>query len=92
MPVTILVRKTGAYFISPEDAAEVRLVDHEGNEIATTPGKGIALCRCGASQRMPFCDASHKRVGFMVEDAACAPAPAPAAPPADPAPGSAPQG
>lgn len=24
----------------------------------------IALCRCGASQNQPFCDLSHKRVGF----------------------------
>ncbi len=91
MPVTILVRKTGAYFITPEDAADVRLVDHEGNEIPTTPGKGIALCRCGASQRMPFCDASHKRINFLVEDPACAPV-TPPAPPADPAPGAPPQG
>lgn len=24
----------------------------------------VALCRCGASQNQPFCDLSHKRVGF----------------------------
>lgn len=33
-----------------------------GEAIAT--GDSIALCRCGGSQKKPFCDGTHKRNGF----------------------------
>jgi len=42
---------------------EFRIQDQEGNEIA--PGrKTVALCRCGKSRMRPFCDGSHKLIGF----------------------------
>jgi CDGSH-type Zn-finger protein len=40
------------------------LEDHEGKEIPTPEGRPFFLCRCGASGNKPFCDGSHKRVGF----------------------------
>jgi len=71
MSITITVRQTGSLFITADDAAQVRLVDHEGNEIAKPPeGKPIALCRCGASSRKPFCDGAHSKIGFLAGDIA----------------------
>lgn len=36
----------------------------DGNE-QKTPGKAIALCRCGQSSNKPFCDGTHNKVGFQ---------------------------
>jgi CDGSH-type Zn-finger protein len=40
-----------------------RLTDQEGNEVPLSR-KTIALCRCGRSRTRPFCDGTHKLVGF----------------------------
>lgn len=37
----------------------------------------LAFCRCGASENKPFCDNTHRRIGFTTDDA---PQPASAAP------------
>jgi CDGSH-type Zn-finger protein len=63
--VTITVRNNGSLFISGDDMAKVRLVDHEGNEISTEGRKAISLCRCGASTKKPFCDGTHSKIGFL---------------------------
>ena len=63
--VTITVRNNGSLFISGDDMAKVRLVDHEGNEISTEGRKAISLCRCGASTKKPFCDGTHSKIGFQ---------------------------
>ncbi len=36
--------------------------DSEGNE--TKKHKVTAFCRCGASSNKPFCDGTHKKIGF----------------------------
>ena len=84
MPITITVRQNGPFFISADDAPQVTILDHAGNRVESKPGKGIALCRCGASVNKPFCDGTHSRIGFKGAeearqefDASTGPAPAP---------------
>ncbi len=60
MPTTIRLRDNGPCVIDGDD---VTVVDAEGNpyEIARRP---FSLCRCGHSENKPFCDGSHRSVGF----------------------------
>jgi CDGSH-type Zn-finger protein len=54
--------RDGPYIIR----GDFTLTDQDGREIE--PGRGtIALCRCGKSQIRPFCDGTHKLVGFRAE-------------------------
>jgi len=57
--VTIKVTKNGSYRVS----GPIRLLDAEGNPLALE-GDDVSLCRCGHSGSKPFCDGSHRRVGF----------------------------
>ncbi len=59
VPTTVEVRPDGPLFVR----GRVRIVgpdrrDH-GEEYR------VALCRCGASENKPFCDNSHRLVGFQ---------------------------
>ena len=46
-----------------------RMVDQDGQEIEVDRGT-IALCRCGKSRIRPFCDGTHRAVGFDAPSAA----------------------
>jgi uncharacterized Fe-S cluster protein YjdI len=41
----------------------VRIVDADGNVVYE--GEKAALCRCGGSSNKPFCDGTHKKIGFQ---------------------------
>jgi CDGSH-type Zn-finger protein len=64
--VTVVVRANGPYKVT----GPITLVDPNGNAFALPAGDAVVLCRCGKSQNKPFCDATHRRVGFSADDSA----------------------
>lgn len=62
--VTIKARANGPYKVE----GPVRVIDAEGREFELPEGSAVVLCRCGYSQTKPFCDSSHKQVGFVADD------------------------
>ncbi len=66
-PLVIRCRENGPLVVE----GDVRLIDHEGNPFVPPAGKAkVALCRCGASATKPFCDGSHKGIGFRAAELA----------------------
>lgn len=55
---TINIIKDGPYKVS----GECLLIKEGGDKLET--GHVFALCRCGTSKKMPFCDGSHVNIGF----------------------------
>ncbi len=49
-----------------------RIVDADGTEYERRR-RTVALCRCGYSRLKPFCDGTHKTIGFRADGAARAP-------------------
>ena len=74
-PVIITPKANGPLVVQ----GPVRIVTPDGRELAAPPRKDgrpaevVVLCRCGGSAMKPFCDGTHKRIGF-----ADAPPPGPA--------------
>lgn len=40
----------------------LKIKDHQGNEVMRN--KVTAFCRCGQSANKPYCDGTHRKVGF----------------------------
>ncbi|WP_226036881.1 CDGSH iron-sulfur domain-containing protein [Aquibacillus saliphilus] len=56
--VTIQVKDNGSIRVT----GDVELLDADGNVYESKPA--FSLCRCGASSNKPFCDGTHKKIGF----------------------------
>lgn len=68
-PVTVTACANGPLILR----GDVDLVDEHGDPI-DPHRRTMALCRCGASAIRPFCDGSHKAIGFRTEPPARTPA------------------
>jgi CDGSH-type Zn-finger protein len=61
-PTKITPYRNGPYLIR----GPFVMVDQNGNEIEIKR-RVVALCRCGRSQIRPFCDGTHKVIGFRAD-------------------------
>ncbi|HVC83185.1 MAG TPA: CDGSH iron-sulfur domain-containing protein [Chloroflexota bacterium] len=62
--VTITPKMNGPYYIK----GRIRVTLPDGQELETE--EETWLCRCGGSANKPFCDGTHKRIGFRADEGA----------------------
>ncbi len=69
----IKITKNGPYLVSGDVPLQKEIIgcDDEGNSVEWIKGepyppdkKNCSLCRCGRSNRKPYCDGTHSKVGF----------------------------
>ena len=58
-PTTIVACPDGPILVR----GDVQIVDDAGVELPRRRST-VALCRCGASAIKPYCDGTHKAIGF----------------------------
>lgn len=59
--VVITVRPNGPLRVE----GNIVLKDADGKEWDLTGKPAVSLCRCGLSEKRPFCDGSHARQGWQ---------------------------
>ena len=57
-PTSVQPRLNGPLFLR----GDIEVIDSEGN--VGRKATRLALCRCGASGNKPYCDLSHRAIGF----------------------------
>jgi CDGSH-type Zn-finger protein len=62
--VSIKATRNGPYVVT----GSVDVLDADGK--AYTVKETFALCRCGGSSTKPFCDGTHKKIGFQAAEQA----------------------
>ena len=63
---TIKIIPNGPYRVM----GPIAITDPQGNVVPVEDGKGVSLCRCGASANKPYCDGTHGRIGFQASESA----------------------
>ena len=63
MPTRMTIKNNGSIRIE----GDFELFDINGGKFDLAGRTAISLCRCGASKDKPFCDGSHREVGFQSE-------------------------
>jgi len=63
MPTKITINNNGNIRVE----GDFEIYDANGNKFDLAGRTTISLCRCGHSNKKPFCDGSHKTVGFQSE-------------------------
>lgn len=58
-PTTITACPDGPILVR----GDAQIVDEAGDPVERRRGT-VALCRCGASAIKPYCDGTHKAIGF----------------------------
>jgi len=63
MATKITVKNNGSIRVE----GEFELFDLSGKKFDLNGRTTVSLCRCGHSKDKPFCDGSHREVGFQSE-------------------------
>jgi len=63
MPTKIIVKNNGSIRVE----GDFEVFDQNGEKFNLSGRTAISFCRCGQSKKKPFCDHSHRDIGFQSE-------------------------